>query len=131
MNLRILTPSEIVLDREVLHVSVEDPTGSLGIRPGHADLVTPLVAGVVTARGADGREEYVAVNGGVMVVDGGNVNIVSRQAVSGPNLAQLEETTVAGFEAESRDEKTNRAAFEKMRLRFMRGILEFERADMS
>ena len=40
MKLRILTPTEVLLDKDVVHVTAEDATGSLGIRPGHAALVT-------------------------------------------------------------------------------------------
>ena len=39
MKLRILTPTEVVLEQDAVHVTVEDQTGSLGIRPGHAALI--------------------------------------------------------------------------------------------
>ena len=68
MKLRVLTPTEVVLDEDVVHVSVEDPTGSLGFRPGHAPLVTPLVRGILTARDAAGRERYVALDGVISLI---------------------------------------------------------------
>jgi F-type H+-transporting ATPase subunit epsilon len=129
MNVRVLTPAEVVLDREAVHITAEGPTGSLGIRPGHAPLVTPLVPGIVLARGVDGREEYVAVNGGVMLVGGDTVEIVSRQAVAGRDLARLEADVVAGFEKELEEDKANRAAFEKLRMSFLRGVLDYDRVD--
>jgi len=128
MRLRILTPTEVVLDEEAEHVTAEDPTGSLGIRPGHAALVTPLVPGVVMARGAGRGARYVAVNGGVMVVTGATVEIATREAVPGEDLEHLESSVVAGFEKAEKDGVSNRVAFEKMRIRFMRGVLDFDRA---
>ena len=129
MKLRILTPSEVILDEEVAHVTAEDQTGSLGIRQGHATLMTPLVPGIVIARRNGGSERYVAVNGGVMLVDNDTVEIVSRQAVAGADMAQLETNVVAGFEKENDDDRANRAAFEKLRISFMRGVVEFDKAD--
>ena len=129
MKLSIMTPTQVVLEEEVAHVTAEDVTGSLGIRAGHAPLVTVLVPGVVTARNGGGSEQYVAVNGGVMQVDGDTVRIVSRQAVTSGDLGHLESTVVAGFEKAARDDQTNHAAFEKMRVQFMKGVLDFERAE--
>lgn len=128
MKIRVLTPTEVILEQEVIHVTAEDPTGSLGIRPGHAPLVTPLVAGIVVARAPGGAEDYVAINGGVMIVTGDQVEIVSRQAVAGRDLARLESTVLAEFDKEEQDGRTNKVAFEKMRLEFMRNVVEFDRA---
>jgi len=129
MKLRVLTPSEVILEQDVTHVTAEDPTGSLGIRPGHATLMTPLVPGIVIARSESGSQRYVAVNGGVMLVDSNTVEIVSRQAVTGTDRAELETKVVAGFEKDNDDDRANRAAFEKMRISFMRGVVELDRAD--
>ena len=124
MRLRLITPTEVVLETDVEHVTVEDPTGSLGIRPGHAPLVTPLVPGIVQAREPAGRTQYVAVNGGVMLVGGDTVEIFSRQAVAGTDLQHLEDNVVAGFEKDVEEDRANRAAFEKLRVSFMRGVIE-------
>jgi len=129
MKLRVLTPSEVILEQDVTHVTAEDPTGSLGIRPGHATLMTPLVPGIVIARSESGSQRYVAVNGGVMLVDSNTVEIVSRQAVTGTDRAELETKVVAGFEKDNDDDRANRAAFEKLRISFMRGVVELDRAD--
>ena len=128
MRVRVFTPTEVVLDREVAHVTVEDLTGSLGVRPRHAPLVTPLVAGIVTAREAGGAETYVAVNRGVMKVNNDLVEIATRQAVAGDDLAHLENTVLASFEKEADADRVNHVAFERMRLSFMRNVLGFERA---
>ena len=128
MKLRILTPTEVIFDQEVTHVTAEDPTGSLGIRPGHTALVTPLVPGVVMARNAPGQEQYVAVNGGVMLVGNDTVEIVSRRAVAGTNLQHLTDNVVSEFEKEAQDDKANHTAFEKLRVSFMRGVVEYDKA---
>jgi F-type H+-transporting ATPase subunit epsilon len=128
VKLRVLTPTEVILEEDVTHVTAEDVTGSLGIRPGHATLVTPLAAGIVIARAAGGGERYVAVNGGVMIVTGEEVEIVSRQAVASSDLAHLEGTVLEEFDKEEHADRTNKVAFEKMRLNLMRRVLDVETA---
>ena len=127
MRLRVFTPTEVVYEDDVKHVTVEDPTGSLGIRPGHAPLVTPLVKGILMARADDG-EHYVALNGGVMIVTGRQVDVVSRQAVASDDLAHLEDDVLASFEHLTDNEKKNHVAFERMRLDFMKRMLDLEHA---
>ena len=128
MKVRVLTPSRVVLEADAVHVTAEDLTGSLGIRPGHAPLVTALVRGILTVRSRGGRERHVAVNGGVMVVRPDLVEVVSRQAVASDDFQRLEGTVLAQFDSEAREQQANHVAFEKMRVRFMRSILEIERA---
>ena len=128
MKVRVLTPTEVVLERDAAHVTVEDPTGSLGIRPGHAPLVTPLVQGILIARDANGSERYVAVDGGVAVVNDDVVEVATRQAVAGDDLAHLEDTVLVEFEKHAEEDRTNQVAFEKMRISFLRNVLEAERA---
>ena len=128
MKVRILTPTDVVLEAEAVHVTAEDPTGSLGIRPGHVPLVTPLVPGIVLVRESGGGERFAAVNGGVMVVTGDAVDIVSRRAVAGTDVRRLEETALAEFEKDDSEAGTNRVAFDKMRLSFVRHVLEAQRA---
>jgi hypothetical protein len=62
-------------------------------------------------------------------VDGETVEIASRRAVPGDDLDHLEGTVLAGFEKDAADDAANRVAFEKMRVKFMQGVLEFDRAD--
>lgn len=128
MNVLVLTPTQVVLECEAVHVTAEAPSGSLGVRPGHAPLVGPLVRGVLLVRRPDGSESYVAVDRGVLLVENDMVRVVTRQAVTGTDLEQLERTAQETFERQDEERKSTRVAFEKMRLQFMRGLLEFEQA---
>ena len=127
MKLRILTPTEVVLEQDAVHVTAEDQTGSLGIRPGHASLVTALVPGIVQVRTEGGPAHYVAVNGGVMLVNSDTVEIVSRQAIQGTDIADLEDNVLSEFEKDVEEDRANRAAFEKLRLNFMRGVIDYDK----
>ena len=129
MRLRVLTPTHVVLEQDVVHVTVEDPTGSLGIRPGHAPLVTPLVQGILLARDTEGKERYLALDGGVALVNRDRVDVVSRRAVESDDLEHLELNVLVEFAREAKEDRSNFVAFERMRLSFMRRLLELERGE--
>lgn len=131
MKLRVLTPTQVVFEQESAHITVEDPTGSLGIRPGHAPLVSSLVQTILVARPEHGAEQYVAVNGGVLLVSAQETVIVSRQAVVSRDLHHLETTVMRQFEAEAEADRSNHTAFEKMRFQFLRQVLEYDDAGTS
>ena len=66
-------------------------SGSFGMLPGHADLLTALVPSVVRWRTADGAARFCAVRGGVFTVSAGrNVSVACREGVVGDSLDELE-----------------------------------------
>ena len=91
MRLIVATPTAIAVDEDpVRYVRAEDASGSFGIEPRHADLLTTLAICVVRWRDRDNLERYVAVRGGVLRVRNGNlVEIATREAVIGDELTVL------------------------------------------
>jgi F-type H+-transporting ATPase subunit epsilon len=92
LHLTITTPAQILVASDnVVAVRVEDQSGSFGVLPGHADLLTALVPSVVRWRTVDGAACFCAVRGGVFVVSGGrNVSVACREGVVGDSLDELE-----------------------------------------
>ena len=92
LHLTVTTPSQILVDAgDVTSIRAEDQSGSFGVLPGHADLLTVLVPTVVHWRTADGAARYCAVRGGVFTVSAGrNVAVACREGVLGHSLAELE-----------------------------------------
>jgi ATP synthase, Delta/Epsilon chain, beta-sandwich domain len=67
MRLTITEPVRVIADHDdVVSVRAEDASGSFGILPGHADLITVLTPSVVAWRHSDGRLGWCAVRGGVL-----------------------------------------------------------------
>ncbi len=81
LHLTITTPAQILAASDnVVAVRVEDQSGSFGVLPGHADLLTALVPSVVRWRTLDGAACFCAVRGGVFAVSGGrNVSVACRE----------------------------------------------------
>ena len=80
LTLRIITPDEIVLDREVSSVTLTATDGSMGILPRHASMVAALDVGMLTYKTsgeAGGKEEAIFVSGGFAEVRDNTVRVVS------------------------------------------------------
>jgi F-type H+-transporting ATPase subunit epsilon len=96
LHLTVTTPGQILVDSgDVAAVRAEDESGSFGILPGHADLLTALltalVPSVVSWQTADGSTHFCAVRGGVFTVSAGhNVAVACREGVLGDSLEDLE-----------------------------------------
>lgn len=92
LHLLISTPSALLVDLDdVASVRAEDESGSFGLQPGHADLLTVLPASVIRWRDHDGAMHYCAQSGGVFSIAGGReIRVACRQATVGDDLSRLE-----------------------------------------
>jgi F-type H+-transporting ATPase subunit epsilon len=133
MKLRIATPLSVVVDEDgVLALRAEDATGRFGILPRHADFLTSLAITVVDWQSGDGTRHCCAVRRGVLSVrDGGNVAIVTREAVTGDDVATLEETVLTRFRTDAEAELTERADSTRLQLNAIRQMVRHLRPDRS
>ncbi|MDK2821282.1 MAG: F-type H+-transporting ATPase subunit epsilon [Clostridia bacterium] len=79
LSLEIITPERLLLKAEVSSVKAPGSIGYLGVLPGHAPLITPLKAGVVTYKDG-GSEKKVAVSGGFLEAGATRVIILADTA---------------------------------------------------
>jgi F-type H+-transporting ATPase subunit epsilon len=116
LYLTVTTPSQILVESDnVAAVRAEDQSGSFGILPGHADLLTVLVHSVLDWRTTDGAARFCAVRGGVFTVASGrDVAVACREGVVGDSLDDLE-AKVRAVRAQEL-EADRRARVEQVRL---------------
>ncbi len=131
MRLRIITPLSVVVDEDgVLALRAEDATGSFGILPRHADLLTSLAISVVRWENSDGTWHYCAVRRGVLSVSAGqNIAIATREAVPGDDLASLDQTVLGRFRADIETERTEHVHSTRLQLNAIRQIMRHLRPD--
>jgi F-type H+-transporting ATPase subunit epsilon len=129
MRLRITTPLAVVVDDDsVRALRADDATGSFGVLSGHADFLTSLTIGVVTWRASD-VAHYCAVRRGVLSVTGGQeIAIATREAVTGDDLATLDEMVLARFRADTEAERAERVDSTRLQLNAIRRIVAHLRA---
>jgi F-type H+-transporting ATPase subunit epsilon len=127
MRLRVLLPEQIMLDTEVCKITAEDENGSFGLLPRHADFVTALVPGILTFTAADGGEEFIAVDEGILVKSGADVRVSTRNAVLGQELGELKRLIEERFKRLDQVEKKTRDALYKMEADLVRRFMELGR----
>jgi F-type H+-transporting ATPase subunit epsilon len=125
MRLRITTPLAVIVDEDgILSLRAEDATGSFGILPHHADFLTSLAISIVSWQSGDETRHYSAVRRGVLSVDAGrDIAIATREAVTGDDLATLDQTVLGRFRADIEAERTERVESTRLQLNAIRQIV--------
>jgi F-type H+-transporting ATPase subunit epsilon len=129
LHLTIATPASLLVDAgDVGSLRAEDLSGSFGVLPGHADLLTVLPPSVVrwTKRGE--AQRFCAVSGGVLTVSrGARVSIACRRGTVGDDLAALEAAVVAQRSAELDADRRARVEQTRLHARALRQLMRFLR----
>ncbi|KYH33610.1 F0F1 ATP synthase subunit epsilon [Neomoorella mulderi] len=101
LKLEVITPERVTLKAEAESVIAPGVLGYLGVLPGHAPLITPLKAGVVTYRPEGGGEERLAVSGGFLEAGPEHVVILADTAEKADEI-DVERARQAKARAEKR-----------------------------
>ena len=125
MKLKILLPYKVFLDEEgVKKIAAEGEEGSFGLWPKHLDYVGLLVQGILSYKDANGREIFVAVNGGTLVKTGEEVLVSTRDALKGPDLGELRTAIESEFKALDESERKARSALARLEADFVKRYME-------
>lgn len=124
MGLRVLLPSRVLLNAEVTKVSAEGSAGCFTLLPHHVDLVTSLAPGILAYERLDAPEDFLAVDGGILVKQGPRVVVTVRRGVRGDSLQSLQETVRQRFLDLDEEERQARAVLSRLEASVLRGLLE-------
>ncbi|MDS4029865.1 MAG: F0F1 ATP synthase subunit epsilon [Candidatus Contendobacter sp.] len=126
MYLKLLTPTEVLVDQPVAKLNAEGSDGSFCLLPRHRDWVATLVPGIVGFATPDGGETFVAVDRGVLVKCGDEVLISVRRAVRDGELVALREVVEKHFRHHDDQEKAARSAIARLEAGVIRRFLELQ-----
>ena len=127
MNLKVLIPEQILLDKDIRKITAEGQNGSFCILPRHIDFLSALAPGLLSYETSDGAEEFMALDEGILVKRGSEVVVSSRRAVLGPDLEKLKETVEKQFKIRDEYEQKATMAMTKLEISFMRHIMDAEK----
>lgn len=126
MNLHISVPSSVVLDvGGIRRIVAESRHGFFGILPGRLDCVACLVAGVLVYETEDRQEHYVALDEGMLVKTGFDVEVSVHNATVAHELGTVLKIVTEEFETSSELEKQIRTSLAKLESNFVRRLMEF------
>jgi F-type H+-transporting ATPase subunit epsilon len=126
MRLRVLLPTEVLVDEEVVKVIAEAQNGFFGLLPHHIDFVAALVPGILSFTDQDGRDQHVAVDEGVLVKCGAEVRVSVWNAVRGDALTDLQETVASRFRHLDDEQRSARTALGRLEAGALRRFVELE-----
>lgn len=128
MRLKVLLPTDILLDTEAARIVAEAENGSFGLLPRHVDFVTALAPGLLTYTTPAGEEAYVAVDEGVLIKRGSEVSVSTRRAARGGDLGRLRQVVEEQFRALDEHERQMRFSLAKLEVDLVRRLMELEKS---
>ena len=126
MKLKVLLPTEVLVDEEVQKIGAEAEDGEMTLLPRHIDLTTTLVPGVLSFELSGGHEEFVAIAEGVLVKCGEQVLVSTRQGVRGTELGKLRQRVQDEFAELDGRAETARMSLNKIEATFMHRFIELK-----
>jgi F-type H+-transporting ATPase subunit epsilon len=124
MRLKVLLPTEILIDREVRKVTAEAANGSFCLLPRHIDFVAGLVPGILIFETSEGKDEFIGLDEGILVKAGGEVLVSTPRAIRGPELGTLWERINSDFKNLDEREKKARSAAARIEADLVRRFME-------
>jgi F-type H+-transporting ATPase subunit epsilon len=127
VRLKVLLPSEVLVDEEAVKINAEADNGAFCLKPRHIDFVAALAPGLLAFVDAKGDEVFLAVDEGILVKCGEEVLVSTRNAVRGSDLAQLREIIEQRFNQMNEQERKARSAVARLEAGVVRRFIELEK----
>ncbi len=124
MRLKVLLPTEVLIDQAVVKVVAEAENGSFGLLPRHIDFVAALVPGLLSFTTEEGEEEFLAVDEGILVKCGPEVLVSTQNAVRGGDLGTLRQAVEERSQVVAERERETRSALARLEADFVRRFME-------
>jgi F-type H+-transporting ATPase subunit epsilon len=126
MRLKVILPTEVLLDQQIAKLVAEARNGSFCILPRHVDFVAALVPGVLVYEDAKGAESFLGIDEGTLVKCAGQVLVSVRNAVAGEDLEGLRGVVRRRFLELSDREKSARSALARLEAGVVRRFVELQ-----
>ena len=126
MQLKVMTPTGVVLECTAAKVVAEAQNGSFCLLPRHVDFVAALVAGLLAFVDDAGEERFLALDHGVLVKVGRDVLVAAMGAIKDQSVGDLRRAVEDRFELESESEKRAHTALAKIEAGMVQRMLELK-----
>lgn len=126
-ELEILAPDEVILSTRAISVQAADASGRFGIRAGHEPFETVLAPSLFIYTDETGRERYAAIDGGVMLLEGGRLTIVTREAILASGMEELAKRARSILDARLSRERRARTEFSELQTVVVKQLAQVSR----
>ena len=126
MNLKVLLPNEVFMNREVTKVTAEAQNGYFCLLSRHVDFVAALVPGLLSFEDENGREQFLAIDEGALVKCGPEVLVSTRSAAASGDLGRLRHIIEEQFKVLDQRERLARSATARLEAGLVRRFMKFD-----
>ena len=126
MHLKVLLPTQVLVDEPVAKVTAEAEDGGFCLLPRHVDFAAALVPGLLAFEPTAGGEQFLAIDEGTLVKCGEEVLVSTRRAVRGADLGELQRMVDEQFSVLDEREKAARTASAKLEADLVRRFMELK-----
>lgn len=124
MHLKVVLPTKILMELDVLKVNAEAENGMFCLLPRHLDFVATLVPSLLSLITSEDEEKFLAIDQGILVKQGDQVTVATHHAVQGVDLGMLNQTVEQQFRLIDEREKIARAVLAKLEVSTIRGFIK-------
>jgi len=124
MKLKVLLPTEIMVDQPVSKVIAEAENGAFCLLPRHVDFLSALLPGILTYVDEQNLEHYLGIGGGILTKTGSEVRVSTIYAVQGQDLGTLRQQVAEQFETINEKERMARSAVAKLEADILRHFIK-------
>ncbi len=126
MRLKVLLPFQVFTQKtDVVRIVVETLAGSYGFLPNRLDCVTALEPGILMYETETEGEVFMAVDEGVLVKTGQDVNVSVRRAMGGTDLDSLRAVVEQEFLSIDKQEQAVRSVMAKLETGLLHRLADF------
>lgn len=124
MRIKLILPYRTILDKEVKKITAPGSNGDFQILPKHIDGTWTLKAGILTI--TDDKDQYYAINQGVVVKQANIVYLSTFQAIAGDSLEDLSKTVRESLKILDEREKKAREVLIRLEADTIRKFMEID-----
>lgn len=124
MRLKVLLPTQILIDQPVTKVIAEAEDGSFCLLPRHVDMTAALVPGLLSFTSEAGEVGLLGIDEGILVKCGAEVLVSTLNAVRGDDLGTLRQTVERRFVELDDHERVARSALARLEAGVVRRFLQ-------
>ncbi|WP_421655407.1 F0F1 ATP synthase subunit epsilon [Leptothermofonsia sp. ETS-13] len=124
MQLKVMQPTNVLIDERVTKVTAEGDSGSFCLLPQHVDWIAALVPGILSFESETGEEIFLAIDEGILVKQGAMVWVSVRNAVRGVDLETLQQAVQQQFCQLDEQEQRARSTLARLEASFVREFME-------
>ena len=129
MQLKVITPTEVLVSSSIQKITIEGIDGFRTLLPKHVDFITALKSGIMTYVTDDQQTTYLACNQGLFVKCGDQVSISTPWAVISQDLQNLKHHIKQAFQEMEQERKEVSVSMARLEIGLTKGLMQLRQED--